>query len=171
MLYKWLIIRSKARLQAHGIDTDVTPSFRVFDDGADWMRKALGVDKASVRPGRYTFYGLLKYGISISLMLASAYVLVTLNIALAPLTVLVFYWAELHFLFLFPLLIDGVRNPLKTSLRATYRVGLWRAIVNVIPIGAYMLSGLFNFRDPFKRWHIGCMCIIIWYCNEVRDRV
>jgi hypothetical protein len=34
-----------------------------------------------------------------------------------------------------------------------------------------MLSGLLNRQNPFRRWHIGCLSVLLWYQHEVRNRV
>ena len=88
-----------------------------------------------------------------------------------PLAGLAFYVVEVHFLFLFPLLLDGVAHPLRASVRATYRVGFLKALAWTLTLAAFMLAGLLRWRRPWRSWHIGCLALIQWYCHEVRGRV
>ena len=103
--------------------------------------------------------------------LISAAFFFSLNIFLTPLSIIVFYLFEVHFLFLFPLIIDKIDQPILTSIKQTYKVGIFNALVTVIPIACFMLKGLFNISKPFHNWHIGSLAILIWYQNEIRDRL
>lgn len=129
---------------------------------------AVAVFDASIN---FRYYGYLKYGISLLAFLTSCFVLGKLHLWLMPLAILVFYACEVHFLFLFPLLIDQVKKPMQTSIRQTYRIGFGKALLWVFAIAIYMLSGLLNFRNPWRKWHIGCLSIVLWYKYEVRNRV
>jgi hypothetical protein len=152
----------------------VGPTLRPFDRGGRWM----AVQLARLEPERpagvlaqaFAIYGWIKYGISIAAALLTAWLLYNLYPALALGGVAAFYLVEVLFVFLFPLLIDGVRRPLARSIRCTFQAGYFRVLVNVILIAAYMLSGLFT-QSPLCRWHIGCGAILIWYQDEIRDRV
>ncbi|TVT42597.1 hypothetical protein FNT36_00420 [Hymenobacter setariae] len=105
-------------------------------------------------------------------MLATAAALAKLHLLwLLPLAGLAFYVVEVHFLFLFPLLLDRVAHPLRTSIWATYQVGFMRALTWTLAIAAFMLAGLLNRRQPWRNWHIGCLALIHWYHHEVRPRV
>lgn len=121
--------------------------------------------------GKYAVYGWMKYGLSLSAMIISMWFFMNVNAWLLPLSILVFYLVEVHFLFLFPLLIDDVSAPVWTSIQQTYRSGLFTSLLTVIPIGFYMIAGLLNVRDPFHNWHVGCLAVILWYKNEVRNRI
>ncbi len=119
----------------------------------------------------FGFYGLLKYSVSLFFGLASAYWLSNIHPVLSPFSVFVFYFFEVHFLFLFPLLIDHSANPILTSVKLTYKMGLFKTIFIVMQIGVYMIAGVFDVKKPFYKWHIGCLAIIIWYENETRSRI
>ena len=117
-------------------------------------------------------YGSFKYGSSLLALVVVAGVLGRLHLWWwLPLAGLAFYVVEVHFLFLFPLLLDGVAHPLRASIRATYRVGLLKALAWTLMIAAFMLVGLLRFRQPWRNWHVGCLALIQWYCHEVRARV
>jgi hypothetical protein len=150
-------------------------SLNVFNNGARWMccqLNRMSDEKLEFNDAvPYTAYGILKYSISVGCFIASAFIFSKISIWLAPLSLLVFYVAEVHFLFLFPLLIDGVPKPLQMSVRHTYRMGAGKLAFTVFCIGMYMLAGLLNFSKPFRNWHIGCLAIIIWYQHEVRSRI
>lgn len=148
----------------------------IFAAGARWMFEKLHENEpetttvfdASIN---FSYYGYLKYGLSLLSFLAAGFALGKVHLLLTPLAVLVFYVFEVHFLFLFPLLIDGAKNPIQTSIRQTYRIGFGKALFWVFTIALYMLSGLLNHRNPWRKWHIGCLSIVLWYRHEVRDRV
>lgn len=150
-------------------------SFNIFTVGAVWMCNQLNKTGNTRRKFNtsvnYTVYGLLKYGSCIILFLITAIFLAQLSILLIPLSVFVFYFVEVHFLFLFPLLIDGTKYPLKESIKQTYRLGLIKSMVTVFQISCYMLIGLLNPTNPTRNWYIGCLAIIIWYQNDVRNRI
>jgi hypothetical protein len=68
-------------------------------------------------------------------------------------------------------LIENVENPLLQSIKMTYNIGLFQAVFIVIPIAFYMLIGFLNFKKPLRNWHIGCWAILIWHCDEARNRI
>ncbi len=150
-------------------------SLDLFQQGGEWMRAWL----EKWEPGRkwntavihFNRYGWFKYLLCMAALLGSAYGFYKINPWLLPLSLIVFYLMEVHFLFLFPLLIDGVRNPLWESIVITHRIGLFRVLANVIPIAVYMMMGLFNVSDPFRNWHKGCLAVLIWYQQDVRNRI
>jgi len=149
----------------------------IFATGARWMFAHLPAQSPRSEFDESTdfgHYGRLKYGSSLLAMLAAAVVggLAGLPLLLVlPLAGLAFYVVEIHFLFLFPLLLDRVAHPLRASIRATYRVGFWKALVWTLTLAAFMLAGLLNRRRPWRNWHIGCLALIYWYRHEVRARV
>jgi len=173
----------KALLKQGAIQFDQQPSqvqhifsLHIFASGAQWMfgklqetelETAVRFDAATP----FGLYGCFKYGISLVAFVGSFLVLEQVSVLLTPLAVLFFYIVEVHFLFLFPLLLDRARNPLLTSIKTTYRIGLLRALLWVLTIGVYMLSGLLNRYNPLRRWHIGCLSVILWYQYEVRNRL
>ncbi|PJJ61171.1 hypothetical protein [Hymenobacter chitinivorans] len=151
-------------------------SSNVFDAGARWMFQKLHEDEPETAGAfdasiNFSYYGYLKYGLSLLAFLTAGFVLGQIHLWLMPLAVLVFYGFEVHFLFLFPLLLDRVENPIQTSIEQTYRIGFVKALLWVFTIAMYMLSGLLNHRNPWRKWHIGCLSIVLWYKYEVRNRV
>ena len=176
MKYQFLISQSKKYLQTKPPNIDGVLSLNIFQLGAKWMFDKLnenGVCNEIQFNQSINFfaYGLLKYGISFFVFLVSVFLLININFLLFPFSIVIFYLAEVHFLFLFPILLDNVEKPIWTSIKQTYKMGIFTTIITVIPIGFYMVFGLFNFKDPFRNWYIGCLSIIIWYQNEIRDRV
>ena len=146
----------------------------IFTTGARWMATHLP-PRAGQREGseRADFgqYGSLKYGSSllalVAVVVAGGWAKMPLLLVL-PLAGIAFYVVEIHFLFLFPLLLDGVAHPLHTSIRATYRVGFFKALAWTLVLAAFMLAGLLDRRRPWRNWHIGCLALIYWYRDEVR---
>ncbi len=174
MKYRKLIAESKALWNNNPEYIKDAISFQVFNIGARWMFEQLNEDDSKKSFNdvlNYFTYGILKYGISLLAFCISFYLLFKINLLLTPLAIIIFYLFEVHFLFLFPLLIDDVKNPIITSIQQTYRTGLFTTLTTVIPIGFYMMIGLLNLKNPFRNWHIGCLAIIIWYKNEVRNRI
>ncbi len=176
MKYQHLILQSKTNLQADSPNINGVLSMNIFELGAKWMFDKLNeniIDSQMQFNHSINFfaYGLLKYGISIFAFLFSAFLLFKVNAFLLPLSIIIFYLAEVHFLFLFPILIDNVEKPILTSIKQTYKTGILTTLTTVIPIGFFMIFGLLNFKDPFRNWYVGCLSIIIWYQNEIRNRV
>lgn len=171
MKFLRLIDQSKLKLAGKSQATVVSTS--VFKSGAEWMFGHLNgkSDSRFNRSAPYSAYGFLKYSISLFAFFVSAFLLFRINVWLVPVSIIVFYLVEIHFLFLFPLLMDNVKQPLLTSVRETYRTGIFTTLFNVIPIGIYMMMGLFRLKDPFRNWYIGCLAIVVWYNEEVRNRV
>jgi hypothetical protein len=146
---------------------------RIFTAGARWMFAHLPPQAA--RPlvfdekTSFGLYGSLKYGSSLLAFGAVSGGLFRLHwLVLLPLAGLAFYAVEVHFLFLFPLLLDRVAHPLRASIRATYRVGFWKALAWTLAIAAFMLVGLLHRQRPWRNWHVGCLALINWYHHEVR---
>jgi hypothetical protein len=148
----------------------------IFTTGARWLSAYLPPQAG--RPGGFDAaipfgrYGSFKYGSSLLALLVVAGILAWLHLLWwLPLAGLAFYVVEVHFLFLFPLLLDGAAHPLRASVRATYRVGFLKALIWTLTLAAFMLVGLLRWRQPWRNWHMGCLALIQWYCHEVRDRV
>ena len=176
MKFIGLISKSKTRLAQNPGSTGFKITDNIFLDGAAWMGERLNeMDKSKhieFNPSvNFGFYGLLKYGICLLAFCFSAILLYRVNILLTPLSVVVFYFFEAHFLFLFLLLLDKVPRPVWTSIKLTYKIGIVKAIFTVLPIGVFMVAGIFNFKNPYKNWLTGCLCILIWYQNEIRNRL
>lgn len=161
---------------AYALNAEQIPfdwSLNVFSRGAIWMQKRMkGAPPLSASEARqYNIYGAFKYLLSIFASVVVINFAFQLHPAFLPLSILVFYLVEVHFLFLFPILIERKAWPLINSISCTYRVGVFTCMITVMQIAFYMLKGIFNFKDPFKNWHIGCLAVLIWYQDEVRDRI
>jgi len=176
MKYQELLSQSRNHLvkSSNCIHNEI--SINLFSIGAKWMFDKLNEldNKKSTKFDHsinYNLYGILKYGICFFALLISFFFFYKIHLFLTPLSVIVFYFFEVHFLFLFPLLIDKTKNPILMSIKQTYRIGIFQSIFTVIPIGFFMVFGLFKINNPFKNWYIGCLSIIIWYQNEVRNRI
>lgn len=147
----------------------------IFSAGAKWMHKWMNEMDNKKMPfknaGGFGAYGLYKYTLCVAAMTFTALLLYKVNVLLTPLSIFVFYFFEVQLLFLFPLLIDNIKNPVWVSMKQTYRIGIVKAMVIVIPISFYMIIGLFNIKAPFRNWHTGSLAIIIWYQYEIRNRV
>jgi len=116
--------------------------------------------------GQYTRFGLIKYSLSLAgagLGVVAAYMLGSHYIVAI---VLGFYLVEIHMLFLFPVLLDGIPAPLSASMRLTYRVGIVTCLLTVLLLAGYMLLGLLRFDRPLKNWYIGCLAVLLWYVEE-----
>ena len=145
----------------------------VFEAGAAWMGEQLACLRAQPRPRlagasrrRFTYYGWLKYGLSLLGMMLTATALSRYSIWLLPLAGLGFYVVEIQFLFLFPLLLEGRPQPLLASCRLTARVGYGRCLLGVLLVAAHMLAGLGCPRRARWQWHVGCLAILFWYVDE-----
>ncbi len=174
MKYQQLLKQSKRILQENHLIIDGVISMNIFDIGAKWMFDKLHEHKSELKFNQsinFTLYGLLKYGISFFAFLLSVFLFLKVNVLLLPLSIIIFYIAEVHFLFLFPILIDNIEKPIWTSIKQTYKTGMLITLLTVIPISFFMIYGLFNFKDPFRNWYVGCLSIIIWYQNEIRNRI
>ncbi len=176
MDFKTLIQLSKTEFDSQPNQIKRPISLNIFNAGAKWMFDKLNQSELNDTLEfderiSYSFYGVLKYVLSLSFFTLSLVLAWEFNKLLMPFTILVFYLVEVHFLFLFPLLLDKVSNPISTSIRQTYRIGLMTTALRVLQIGVFMLVGIMNFTNPFRNWHIGCLAILLWYKNEIRDRV
>jgi hypothetical protein len=174
--FQQLIALSKANLTTNPTYINGVVSANIFELGAKWMfdhlnKGEINKEKHFNSSTNYFTYGLLKYGSCIFAFLLSVFLFAKLNYYLLPLSIIVFYLVEIHFLFLFPLLIDNAEKPIWTSIKLTYKMCILKSLVTIIPIGFYMVFGLFNLKAPFYNWYVGCLAIIIWYQNEVRNRI
>jgi hypothetical protein len=182
MTYRQLITASKMHLG------DVPPSMpgirSLFPAGARWMYDRLQeLQPSDNRPFdadiNYTGYGLFKYGCCLTgallpITAISVYSRLPLPAflpILIPAAVGLFYFFEIHFLFLFPFLIDQCRQPLLASFQAAYKIGLGKCLTTVIPIAGYMMIGLLRRSNRPGNWYIGCLAIIIWYDHDIRNRL
>ncbi len=124
-----------------------------FAQGAEWMRRSLQIlrgESIPPRPGAYDRAGLAKYGLCL------------VGGALGGVPGL--YAIEAQLVFLFPLLIDGVADPIVASRALTRRAGGTASVMRtVLPIAARMLSGGPRGQGAIRSWALGCLAILIWY--------
>lgn len=147
-----------------------TTQIRNFQSGGEWMQAEIGrltgITLTEAPQPDFNRAGLVKYGLA-SLTSMLAVLLVTAPVWQAMLVaVSTFYVVEAHFLFLFPLLASNHPKPYRTSVKLTYRIGLFRCVVNILPIAIFMLAGLIRGEAPLRNWYIGCRAILIWYLDE-----
>jgi hypothetical protein len=170
MRFQKLLAESREHLRRFPSAEKQTISPLIFTNGAEWM-----LDRMNELDGRkrvfdssihYEKYGYFKYGICLIASLLIGFILGCKVILLLPLSILAFYILEIHFLFLFPLLIDKVENPILKSIQMTYEVGLFQTLITVIPIGFFMIVGLFYLQNPLRNWYLGCLSVLIWYGYE-----
>ena len=165
--------QSERHLQLYPIYLSETPDLSVFSKGAAWMTARLN-EMDNHKTTRFdpsipfNAYGWFKYGLCISACIISAFLLFPLHFLLVPLSIVVFYFLEVQLLFLFPLLIDQVKQPILTSIKITYHLGVFKCMGTVMPIAFWMLWGIFSKNQPFRNWHVGALAILIWYKDEVR---
>jgi hypothetical protein len=176
MNYQHLIAAGREHLAKYPVHAPVTGPMTMFPGGARWMYDRLNeLDGSNPRPFdpeiNYTLYGYLKYGICLTGSSLACWWAFQYSPLLVPFSILIFYLLEIHFLFLFPLLIDGVRQPVLNGIREVCRIGVIRCLLTVIPISIFMMTGLFRRKNNFHNWYIGCLSILIWYKNEVRNRI
>jgi hypothetical protein len=161
---------------------EINPNFvnlvrfgNVFGDGANWMRFWMlelrpNAKLASMPTWKYTIYGIFKYVVSLLFFGVSALLLCQIKPILGLFSIFIFYFVEVHFLFLFPILIENEKKPICKSIKITYEIGLFNAVKTVIVIAFFMLIGLINFQNPLKNWYIGCLAVVIWY-EEITNRL
>lgn len=170
MSYQDLLARSKTHLSQFPLEQEYTLTPFVFTQGAKWMMQRLNELDGKQRNFHprvpYELYGYLKYFLCLFFFILSGWFLWSAAIYLSLLAILVFYFLEVHFLFLFPLLIEGEEQPLAKSVQMTYKVGMFTAIKTVIPIGIFMVTGFLKWRNPLKHWYVGCLAVLIWYVDE-----
>ena len=176
MNYQYLLTAGEAHLEKYpGYITGANP-LTLFPKGARWMHNRLnefeGNNSRPFDPGaNYTLYGYLKYTVCLTGFFLAIVWSYEHNLLLAPLSVLLFYLLEIQFLFLFPLLIDRSKSPILTGIRKVFRIGILQCLSTVIPISFFMLTGILRKGDWTRNWHIGCLAILIWYNNDVRNRI
>lgn len=168
MLWLQLINKSKDQLSAEAV-------YEVggFTYGGFWMVDQLGAlrqESPILKDQKHSFnkIGFLKYSACVLFGIIPMLV-IGLNLVSIVLFVLLFYIAEIHFLFLFPLVIEGVADPFKANYRLVKNIGFLRCLINIVPIACYMVIGLFNFRSPLYNWYVGCLSVLILYVEETKD--
>ena len=176
MYCKKLIKEARILYEIYPIKMEKYSMFNVFQEGAKWMYEMLekleGTKSSNFNNNvNFNLYGVLKYGICLSFFVISFISLWYTHPLLTPLSIITFYLVEIHFLFLFPLLIDHSKKPMVDNIHIIYKIGICKTLITIIPIGCYMMIGLFNFKNPFYNWYIGCLSILIWYKDEVRNRI
>lgn len=171
MKYQYLI-RKSSEILAQSSIPNTKLSLQLFTDGAFWMAQYLELlnphQEVNLPNRSFELYGYLKYSLCIFF---SVILLVKTCFWYLPISIAIFYLVEVHFLFLFPLLIDNTKNPLKKSCEILYQLGVFSTVLLVMRIGIFMLIGLLNYQKPLQNWHIGCLAVIVWYHEEVRNRL
>lgn len=169
MYFSYLIAASRAHFKQYPDALSYNYSVKFFHEGGEWMKDRMSelnsITHKSSSTVQYIYYGWFKYGISAILFAVMGMWFYSIHPGLLPISIIGFYVVEVHFLFLFPLLINGDQQPVINSIKKTYQVGLLKAIFTIIPIAVYMLVGLLK-KQPLLNWHTGCMSILIWYNNE-----
>jgi hypothetical protein len=176
MRFETLLLQSKQFYENKPNQVEKALSTGIFTEGGKWMWEKMQTMDSRTVDGfdtsiPFTRYGFLKYGWCLSAFILSFFGALHIHTLLTPLSVLVFYFFEIHLLFLFPLLIDKTPYPIWKSIKITYKIGILKTLWRVVRIAFFMLIGIFNFKNPFKNWHIGCLFVLIWYQNEVRNRL
>ena len=118
----------------------------------------------------FAFWGVFKYLTAVILSSVTAFILFGLSVSAVPAAIFIFYLTEMFFLFLFPLLIDGCRNPFRENLRMLKKTGFFRSYFCLLTIAIYMISGIFSLSDPSRRWKIGCIAVLVWYSEIKQSR-
>lgn len=167
MLFLKLINNSKIEISQLNIDFF---QIKGFGKGGEWMEHKLNSSK-DIEKSTYVIFGFLKYILSLFGFVIAYFIFEFMSIEFVLFSILLFYFVEIHFLFLFPIIIEEKKPILWNCIKSTYKVGLLRAWINVIPIGFYMIVGLLNFRKPLFNWYVGCNSILIWYEKEIRNRI
>lgn len=144
-----------------------------FASGAAWMRSVMEYVRGEAIPpieADYNKLGIFKYGLASSCALACGALLILMGWwLLLPLCVLVFYLVEAQMVFLFPLAIDGCKQPVRLSPGWTQHAGgTLRVTWVVMQLAAVMLFGAFTGNGFVRSWALGCIAIVLWY-EELRD--
>ena len=173
--YRRLLETAKTRLKESRPLPPCNPT-NVFKHGAQWMADALaqlrGHPLPEIPETNFGIYGYGKYGISTLAMLLTAFIAIYFDqIYLIPLAVVTFYLVEIQFLFLFPVLVDRKKAPIRTSLRLTRQAGYLRTLCTVIPIATFMILGGLGRTTVKEAWLVGCMAILIWYEEVVNEEL
>lgn len=168
MKYKELLKKSETAITTKAMPIRLL--FNPFKYGGEWMtlqQKTLFQDTLqSDNNQEFTSYGILKYGLSVCLAVFCCIIFSVSTTYSILIFIITFYLVEVHFLFLFPLLINGNKNPVQAGIRLVYTIGFWRCFITTLGIAKYMISGLTNSNSRFLNWHIGCLAILIWYHEE-----
>ena len=141
-----------------------------FQGGGLWMQEKLNelTNSSHTSVPNFVFLGVLKYAISVFIGLL-LFLLCAPNTPLGTLLfILGFYGTEVHFLFIFPLAIEGKKPLFFQSICLTYKTGIIKSFFTTVFIAGFMLVGLLNFKNPFANWYKGCYVILNWYV-DVRD--
>jgi hypothetical protein len=140
----------------------------LFASGGRWMQLALSHLRGQQLPAlasRLNNLGTTKYALASGAALLVAVPAVLLNApVLLVLSVVAFYATEAQMVFLFPLVLDGAREPFIEARRWTIRAGGTLAVMSVVlPLAAVMLLGGFARQGFVRSWCLGCLAICIWY--------
>jgi hypothetical protein len=144
-----------------------------FRSGALWMRRALELRRgANLAESAAPFnrLGIIKYGFA---CLAATPFLALAWFA-SPLWLIgcvpAFYAVEAQMVFLFPLILDGSRQPFRDARIWTRRAGGTVAVmIIVLPLAATMLFGGLIGQGFVRSWCLGCLAVCLWY-EDLRGR-
>jgi hypothetical protein len=154
---------------------ETIPIQNIFQVGGQWMKKALkrmGVESLSRFKPPFQELGYFKYGLAAwAALLAGCLLLQAGPWAASTAALLVFYLVESQMVFLFPLSIEAVEDPIRESLRDVRRAGgNFKVMVTVMVLALYMVSGGF-FRENLKKsWCIGCLAVLVWHLRLRRKK-
>lgn len=106
MYWNKLLKKSKAFYEVHPQVIDELKFLDIFKDGAEWMHTRLqemrGFQEHKFhKTNKYSFYGALKYIILLVTFLIAVLALWSVNVFIVPVSVLIFYFVEVHFYFCF----------------------------------------------------------------------
>lgn len=174
MEYQELISKAEEMYSVNPDHISFIQPSNIFSSGGYWMkRKMNSITPESERPETskdFNCYGYIKYGISLLISALVLLLLWNLTPIAFSLSVLTFYIIEVHFVFLFPIVIEGRKDPFLKGSKMVYQIGFFKCLFLTIRIASYMIYGLFNLKNPTSKWYIGCLAIVIWYLDEVRVR-
>jgi hypothetical protein len=140
---------------------------RGFGAGAEWMGHALALlrQRADVPAQPSSLLGVFKYGLATAAALGVVAISAAVHAPwLLPGSVLAFYAVEAQLVFLFLVVADGSRHPVRDSRAWTVRAGGTVAVMRVVmPIAARMLFGGLVGRGFLRSWCVGCFAVVLWY--------
>jgi hypothetical protein len=139
-----------------------------FYSGAAWMELVLselrGQPQRSV-PQCLQGFGILKYTLtSIAALIVVAIAIKTQIYPFILLCIPAFYAVEVQMVFLFPITLDRLPHPFRTSLQWTqYAGGTIAAMRIVLVLAVVMLLGGLLGKGFVRCWCLGCLAVVLWY--------
>ena len=152
---------------AHGLQTaSRTAGWGGFDGGAEWMRNAMGVVRGTKPAGcaRFARLGRGKYASACLAALIVLAVLWRMPALALPAAIVTFYAAEVRMLFVFPMALDGEKEPFLASHHLVSRtLPPGRAAARVMCIAVRMLFAGIAGGGFVRSWCLGCLAVVLWY--------